>query len=96
MTIGVTSLVHNIILPCTEPDDIIGLENIQGVNHWMIAPESDPHYLSVGLSTGGILTIILCEGNVFVGTATIPRGDIDVKGITERIRAYTDFTEVPC
>lgn len=84
----VTSLVNNIILPQTEPSDIIGIHNIHEVSHWMVVENTNAVNLATAYSTGGISTMILIEEIIFIGTPEIPRENIDVKGITERITAY--------
>ena len=97
MQYNVTSLVNNVILPQTEPSDILGLERIQDVVSWIMLPTADPMNLAVAFAIGAIPTIIIIEGSTFIGTSYNKIGDnVDVKGIEQRLKANAGFEETAC
>ena len=89
MGYDVTNLVNNVILPQAEPNDIIGMEYIKYVTIWSYLPTLEVMNLAIGYRTGAFLSIILLEGQVFIGTGSnYARGIRDVKRIAERIEAH--------
>lgn len=95
MPYNVTSLVNNIVLPATEPSDIIGIDRLKDVVNWILIPNADPMNLAVAYSTGGVASLILVEDVIFVGTVQAQRDDIDVRTIAKRIEAHRGFENSP-
>jgi hypothetical protein len=92
LTYNVTSLVNNIILPNTEPDDIIGSNNLSELTSWVIVTSVDADCIAHAYSVGSVSSIILIEGQTLLGFPAPKKATIDVKGIAERIRAYQNIT----
>ena len=92
---NVTSLVNNIIIPETEPSDIIGIDSLKDVEHWIIVPNGYHIDLSFAYKIGNILSLILIEDVIFVGTDSNHRGELDVENIAKRIKAHRDSENSP-
>ena len=89
MLYNVTSLVNSIILPTTEPSDIIGLLAINQVSEWYLAPEMQSSDAAQLHEWGIIPTIIMTEGCTFYGMEHSKGANTNVKRVTERLEAFT-------
>ena len=93
MTHNVTNLVNSVILPQTEPDDIIGIENIKNVDVWSYLPNIQVVELTTLFKAGAFHSLILIEGAVFAGTGCSKVEDISyVERNIKRIKAHEIFT----
>ena len=93
MNHDVTNLVNNVILPQTEPDDIIGIEYIKYVSVWIYLPEIQVGELVSLYKAGAFHSLILIEGTVFAGTGSSKVEDIRyVERNIKRIKTHEIFT----
>ena len=88
-----TNLVNNVIIPQTEPSDIIGIEYLKSVVTWFYLPNSHIDDLIISHRSGAFICIILVEGLVFVGTGSSKIEDKEyVERNIERLKAHEGFT----
>ena len=93
MNHDVTNLVNNVILPQTEPDDIIGIEYIKYVSVWIYLPEIQVGELVSLYKAGAFHALILIEETVFAGTGSSKVEDIRyVERNIKRIKTHEIFT----
>lgn len=93
MNHDVTNLVNNVILPQTEPDDIIGIEDIKNVNVWSYLPNIQVCELTTLFKSGALQSLILIEGAIFAGTGCLKAREMSyVERNIKRIKAHEIFT----
>jgi hypothetical protein len=87
-----TNLVNNVIIPQTEPNDIIGIEYLKSVVTWFYLPYSRIDDLIISYRSGAFRCIILLEGLIFVGTGSSKIKDKQyVERNIERLKAHEGF-----